>query len=274
MEGPETHEKHMDPIKVKIRLIILFPYQSDQVEGHGLKSSVVDKTVVVKGFSGVCRPCYEVGSPGSKFLETIWRSERVVTGEGFAVIVLYGSEIVLSFYWSLAGFRSHIDGLLCGGAIYSGHGFFLVLVDGVCQDLVCGVRTLDGISLWRHLLATKQWFRSTPLLLRGGDHSLACRWLSLGTRVSACKSCWSFWRFPLVEFQDSILCLAYSCLWFLVPVVWLVVIGSVCALVLRLFCRACTLWVLRNGRLIVVALDLNISFFASDMQFLIPDFWL
>lgn len=29
-----------------------------------------------------------------------------------------------------------------------------VLVDGVCQGLVCGVRTLDGISLWRHLLTS------------------------------------------------------------------------------------------------------------------------
>ncbi|KAF8086992.1 hypothetical protein N665_0606s0019 [Sinapis alba] len=57
------------------------------------------------------------------------------------------------------------------------------------------------------------------ILLRGGDHSLACRWLSLGTRGSACKRCWSFGGFPLLEFQDSILCLALVCLWFLMTVV-------------------------------------------------------
>lgn len=66
---------------------------------------------------------------------------------------------------------------------------------------------------------TKQWFRSLALLLRGGDHSLACRWLSLGTRVSACLSRWSFLTLSLlgVSSLDLVLCsredLVCRCRW-------------------------------------------------------------
>ena len=68
-------------------------------------------------------------------------------------------------------------------------------------------------------IKTKRWFRSTTLLLRGGDHSLACRWLSLGTRVSACLSRWSFLTLSLlgVSSLDLVLCsredLVCRCRW-------------------------------------------------------------
>ena len=63
---------------------------------------------------------------------------------------------------------------------------------------------LRAFMVWSEVARRRSGFD----LLRGGDHSLACRWLSSGKRVSACLSRWSFLTFsPLgVSRLDLVLC--------------------------------------------------------------------
>lgn len=116
--------------------------------------------------------------------------------------------------------KCFLNGLGYGEAICSGLGVFIPLlllgrsfwircapasprsreplVICVCQGLFCWVRLLDGNLLCRHLLASSLWCevsrRSNGFDLRlfsceDVTTLLLCRWLSLGTRGSACKSC-------------------------------------------------------------------------------------